>query len=65
MENTSTDSLTGKIRAKFDQWFGLPSGKPPDVEAEHARERNTPHGTLTSADAKDLPPHGGTGLSVE
>ena len=65
MDRNSTDSWTEKIRAKVNQWLGLPSGNPPDVEAEHARERNTPHGTLTSADAKDLPPHGGTGLSVE
>jgi hypothetical protein len=63
MRPESRETLAEKIKDVFNELVGLPSGNPPDVERERAKERNAPHGTLTAEDAEGLPPHGGTGIS--
>ena len=61
-ERDHQESLSERIRDKFNEIVGLPPGKYPDGEPKPTAASDTPRGTLTSDDAKGLPPHKGTGI---
>lgn len=62
--NDQGETLVEKIKDKFNELIGLPSGKAPEFEKMSAKELGAPHGTLTADDAEGLPPQRGTGITV-
>jgi hypothetical protein len=62
----NSETVIGKIKARFNDWLGLPPGdKTPDGKGIPPKSYTVPKGGLTSPEAKGLNPHAGTGLKVE
>ena len=66
MKTPEPESVVEKIKGVLRDIVGLPPGDgTPHGEGRPINAEDVPRGTLTSDDAKGLPPHPGTGIAVE
>jgi hypothetical protein len=60
------ESLVDRIKAGLRDVVGLPPGDgTPHGKGRSNKADDAPRGSLTADDAENLPPHAGTGISVE
>jgi len=63
VEHDPKESLSERIKEKFNEVVGVPPGEHADGKPRPGEASDSPRGTLTSDDAEGLPPHKGTGIS--